>query len=342
MKLHHGGRLRAAVDTYGIPLSDWLDFSTAINPQSWPVPPLPLEVWQRLPEDDDGLLAAATRYYGVSDTGDSAAGLPVPGTQAVIETLPRLLAPRRVWVPAIGYQEHAFCWQKHGHALHPYTTLPDPASVRPQDVVVVINPNNPTAERVRPDQLRLLATALAPQMGLLVVDEAFMDCTPEHSLLGLPLPPSTLVLRSFGKFFGLAGLRLGFCFAAPSWIERLDQALGPWAVNHPARWIARQALADSRWQLEARKRLRTASTTLQQALATTLAGEADITATDLFVTLHLGVERAEALHTALARQGLFTRWFSQEGLLRIGVDAEERHVAMLLDAITAWGQRPSR
>ena len=62
--LEHGGRLRVAARRFGIPLSDWVDLSTGINPQPYPVPPLAPEVWLRLPETDDGLEAAAARYYG--------------------------------------------------------------------------------------------------------------------------------------------------------------------------------------------------------------------------------------------------------------------------------------
>lgn len=334
MKLHHGGRLHAAAEQFGIALNDWLDLSTAINPQAWPVPAIPDEVWRRLPEDEDGLLMAATHYYGAHPL------LAVPGTQAVIEILPKLFTQRRVWVPEIGYQEHAYCWQKHGHSLIRYTHLPDTKTLLPNDIVVVINPNNPTAELHAPSRLKDLTTTLATLQGLLVVDEAFMDCTPHYSLLNDPLPAGRVVLRSFGKFFGLAGIRLGFCFAEPPLLQKIDEALGPWAVNHPARWIAERALRDTTWQQSARQTLATASNTLQHALQcivlNRLPGDANVKATDLFVTLTLGSERAASLYTHLASQGVLTRRYADEGLIRMGVDAAYTHQQRLMDSFAHW------
>lgn len=328
MRLHHGGRLRQASIRYGVPLDQWLDFSTAINPQAWPVPALPAEVWQRLPEDDDALHAAASTYYGCDSL------LPVPGTQAVIETLPRLLSRRRVWVPGVGYREHAHCWHKHGHCLQFYDELPTADGLGAHDVVVTINPNNPTAERQQQEALLSLADQLALRQGLLVVDEAFMDCTTEFSLLQHKRPPSVIVLRSFGKFFGLAGLRLGFCFAAADWLEALGNALGPWAVNHPARWIATQALLDAPWQERARQQLRQARFFMQEELAAILGEQARLSATDLFVTLKM--DAAINLHEHLARQGLFTRLFAEESMLRLGVDADAQHLTRLMEGVRSF------
>lgn len=330
MKLRHGGRLRAAASTYGIAMEEWLDFSTAINPQSWPIPAIPESVWQRLPEEDDGLQEAIHQFYGRSN------GLAVPGTQAVIETLPTLFASRRVWVPAIGYQEHAFCWQKRGHRLHHYIELPTLSQLAHGDIVVVINPNNPTAELHSTLTLIDMARTLEALDGLLVVDEAFMDCTPEKSLLSTEASPAMLVLRSFGKFFGLAGIRLGFCFADAQLRERLDDALGPWAVNHPARWLAAQALRDKAWHLSARASLQAAREQMQGMLARELPDTVTQTATDLFITLHLGCVAATSMHDHLARQGILTRLFESEGLLRIGIDADEVNQKRLFDGLQYW------
>lgn len=363
MKLHHGGRLRAAAEHYGIALADWLDLSTAINPQAWPVPEIPVDVWQRLPEEDDGLACNAAHYYGRAElSGDSVAEriagqtakdaphctryttdkgfgahdrhpiLPVPGTQSVIETLPRLFLPRRVWVPAIGYQEHAYCWRKHRHELIPYSRLPTADRLQPHDVVIVINPNNPTAQRQSPESLRSLALAVASQKGLLIVDEAFMDCTPTDSLLTAMLPPATLVMRSFGKFFGLAGIRLGFCFASPTLLQRLEEAMGTWAINHPARWIAQRALRDGAWQQQARTQLQATSdrirSSLQAALEKVLSNPVEVHATALFVTCSLGADTAASFYDHCARQGILVRLFADEGLVRVGLgpgrDAELR------------------
>src|SRR5690606_22076033 len=95
--LEHGGRLRAAARRYGIPLSDWLDLSTGVNPEGWPVPAVPPEVWVRLPEEDDGLERAASAYYGCDSI------FPVAGSQAAIQALPALLHAQRVGVIHPGY-----------------------------------------------------------------------------------------------------------------------------------------------------------------------------------------------------------------------------------------------
>lgn len=329
--LLHGGGLRKAANDYGIPLQDWQDFSTAINPQPWPVPALPPHVWQRLPEENDGLLEAAACYYGNSSL------LPVPGTQAVIETLPRLVVQRRVWVPAVGYQEHAYCWQKNGHTLKRYTQLPSPDTLQTGDIVVVINPNNPTGILHTVATLAPLISALKNVEGLLIVDEAFMDTTPTHSLLNAPLATHVMVMRSFGKFFGLAGLRLGFCFADPAWLQSLATALGPWAVNHPARWIAQQALADQDWQAQTRDQLQQARAGMMQRLQHALKGcEVTVRFTDLFITLQLHGRQANALHQHLAKQGLLTRLFCNENLLRIGVDPHPGRQEKLAVHIAHW------
>jgi len=203
--LEHGGRLRQASAQYGIPLADWLDLSTGINPNGWPVPPISAAAWSHLPEEEDGLLEAAQTYYGTPSL------LPVAGSQAAIQALPRLRPPGRVGIPAPGYAEHGKAWLAAGHRVVPF----DPRTGPPDglDVILLIHPNNPTGQTYAPDRLLAWHRRLAERDGWLVVDEAFIDATPTLSLAIQGPLQGLVVLRSLGKFFGLAGARVGFVLA---------------------------------------------------------------------------------------------------------------------------------
>ena len=206
------------------------------------MPPIPATVWQRLPEAEDGLEKAAAAYYGTSHL------LPVAGSQAAIQALPLLREPGPVGVLHPGYAEHAHAWQRAGHQVEALATEALNEAVDRLDTLVLIHPNNPTGQRFEPATLLDWRARLAARGGWLVVDEAFMDATPEDSLAGQIGLPGLIVLRSLGKFFGLAGARVGFTLAEPAVLERLREALGPWTVSGPARWVAAQALQDQAWQ----------------------------------------------------------------------------------------------
>ena len=202
------------------------------------MPPVP-DLWSRLPEDDDGLEQAAARYYGTGNL------LPVAGSQAAIQALPRLRPPGRVGVIAPGYGEHAHAWRGPDTRSGRCRSTAIEAALPDLDVLVLIHPNNPTGARFpRADLLRWHGT-LAARGGWLVVDEAFMDATPEESLADLSPRPGLIVLRSLGKFFGLAGARVGFVLADPAVTRPLAALLGPWTIAAPSRWVAAQALADT-------------------------------------------------------------------------------------------------
>jgi len=325
--LEHGGGLRKAAAHYNIPLADWLDLSTGINPEGWPVPPLPQEIWQRLPEENDGLEAAAAAYYGNANL------LPVAGSQAAIHCLPALL-PRAV-VACISpiYSEHPQAWQRAGHKMRflQNAMLPRALAVA-TPYVLLCNPNNPTSDRHPYDVAVDAAKQLKKRGGWLIVDEAFMDPTPEESLAplaGTDEAPNLIVLRSLGKFFGLAGARVGFVFAAADILARMNEAMGPWTVSGPAREVARLALQDTAWQGAARPRLRIAGERLHQLLAPL----GEVKSTALFATLS-SAHSAE-LHEALARQGILTRHFDQQPLLRFGLPGREAGWQRLSDALAA-------
>ena len=310
----HGGGVRAAAAHYGIPEDRWLDLSTGINPRGVPVGSVPAEVWQRLPEDADGLEAAARAYYGADSL------LPVAGSQAAIQTLPRLRQRQaRVGILAPSYNEHARAWTAAGHEVMALGGHDLDEAATTVDVLVLVNPNNPTGQRFDPGTLLDWHRALAARGGWLVVDEAFMDTTPEQSLAGCMPREGLFVLRSLGKFFGLAGARVGFVLAPGDWLERIATLLGPWSVPGPARWAATQALTDREWQTQIRWRLQEAGRRLEALLRDS--GLPPAGGTPLFQWSR--TQRAREIQDALARQGILVRRFDQPASLRFGLPAHE-------------------
>jgi cobalamin biosynthetic protein CobC len=328
--LEHGGRLRRAARNYGIPLTDWLDLSTGINPDMYPIPAIDSFCWQRLPEDDDGLELAASAYYG------SERLLALAGSQAAIQSVPLLFKPMTIACVSPLYEEHPQAWEKARHKLRRLPSLPRALSAA-TPAILLCNPNNPTAERVSRDALLDAAEQLQRRGGWLIVDEAFGDAEPENTvaaLAGSDAVPNLIVLRSFGKFFGLAGARVGFIFAAADKLDRLREMIGPWAIAHPSRVVARRALEDVAWQAGARKKLAASS----QRLAEMLTPLGAVRRTALFCTV--GGEASSlpvaSLAEHLARRGIFVRRFDSHGLLRFGLPGNEAGWQRLDVAITEW------
>ena len=325
--LEHGGNLRAARQRYGH--DRWIDLSTGINPWGYPAPPVPADAWHRLPEPDPDLAAAACAYYGAPLL------LPVAGTQAAIQALPRLRPPSRVTVSAPSYAEHAQHWGRYGHSLRqaPYDGLDE--AVEHSDVVVLCNPNNPTGAVVPAPQLRDWAARLGRRGGWLVVDEAFGDTAPSLSVAGDCAQPGLIVLRSVGKFFGLAGLRLGFVGAHPRLLVELADLLGPWAVSGPAQAIALAALRDGSWQAATQARLQAAGERMRGLLR---AHGIDANGTALF---HWWPQaRPEAFHEHLASRGIWCRLFTQAACgIRLGLPTDEDEWQRLARALEEWSER---
>ncbi|MDO4709298.1 MAG: threonine-phosphate decarboxylase CobD [Pseudomonadota bacterium] len=319
--LEHGGRLNHAARQYGIAPEDWLDLSTGISPRVWPVPQVPTTVWQRLPEDDDGLLAVAKAYYCAAHL------LPVAGSQAAILALPRLRNTSRVAVLAPGYAEHAHAWQSAGHhvSLLPADTLLGAAQTH--DVLVLINPCNPSGVMFSRSDLLHAHERLAARGGWLVVDEAFMDVTPENSLCR-DSREGLWVLRSVGKFFGLAGIRAGFVVASENALQRLAAQLGPWTVNGPARWLLRKALADAAWQQAQRQWLQAQSARLEALLA---AYGMRTSGTAYF--RYWQDAQASVVAEALAQRAIWVRRFATPSALRFGLPGDEAAWQRLEDSL---------
>jgi cobalamin biosynthetic protein CobC len=326
-RLEHGGDLGEARRRFPAAPEPWIDLSTGINPVAYPLPVLPAEAWQRLPApaDEAMLLAAARKAYRVPDAAGIAAA---PGTQILIELLPLLAGPpREVAVIGPTYGEHAHAWRKAGFSVREVSGL---AEADAAAIVVVVNPNNPDGRIIPPDTLAGVASRLAASGGLLVVDEAFADFAPEASVIP-HLPPATIVLRSFGKTYGLAGLRLGFAIAAPDLVGRLAGRLGPWAVPGPAIHVGRAALSDPAWLAAARADRERDAARLDALLSPlgTVAG-----GTALFRLLE--TPRAAGLFDRLGQHGIHVRRFAaRPDRLRFGLPPDEAAWRRLASALAA-------
>jgi len=312
--LEHGGNLSAAVAQYKIPLEHWLDLSTGINPCHYPIPEIPAHIWRNLPNDEDGLIAAAAQYYGCQ------ALIATSGSQAALQTLPKLRPLSKVAILNPMYQEHAHAWQRCGHQVMRFSDLNDADLISNADVVLVCNPNNPTGKQFSPQDLLQLHATLAKRGGWLVVDEAFMDATPEHSIAQHAHLEGLFILRSLGKFFGLAGARVGFLLAASTQLQLIKEELGPWTIAGASRYIAMQALQDSVWQKNTRLTLANNSQRLASLL--TQYGLKPTAGTALFQ--YIATDAAHHLRDKLARQGVWVRKFTEQPALRFGLPDDNR------------------
>jgi cobalamin biosynthetic protein CobC len=301
--LAHGGRLGEAERLFPDAVKPWLDLSTGINPVAYPLPTFDAAWFTRLPEPETeyALREIAARAYGVADGSLVAAA---PGTQILIDLLPRLWPAGRVLILDPTYGEYAHAWRRAGAAVANVGVLTE---LEAADVAIVCNPNNPDGRRVQPGDLVALADRLAARNGLLIVDEAFADLEEPISVAAALPHPALVALRSFGKTFGLAGLRLGFALAAEGRVQAIRAALGPWAVSGPALAIGCRALADRGWVAAAAARLNGETSELDRLIIA--AGLRVVGGTRLF-RLAEG-EGAQDLFEQLGRAGIFVRRFHE-------------------------------
>tara|TARA_B100000676_G_scaffold272530_1_gene290601 strand:+ start:446 stop:1465 length:1020 start_codon:yes stop_codon:yes gene_type:complete len=323
----HGGNVDWATAVFGEPPQGWLDLSTGINPHAYAFSEIKDSWWHRLPTASDirELCRAAAQYYGVPDANCVVA---VPGSQTAIQWLPRLRGRTKVAIVSPTYGEHRHVWQSAGHDVVDVPTL---EKVRDDvSVVIVTNPNNPDGRLLFRDQLDELRERLAARGGLLVVDEAFADVVLEVSISAMCGREGLVVLRSFGKFFGLAGLRLGFVLAPVSVAADLLRSLGPWAVSGPALVIATEAFADTGWHADMRQRLASDAVKLDCLLK---AAKIEIVGgTSLF---RLGrVADATLIAETLGRSGILVRRFDDRpDWLRFGLPRSDDQWERLARAI---------
>jgi cobalamin biosynthetic protein CobC len=326
--IQHGGDLGASRLLFPGAPEPFIDLSSGINPYPYPIPQLSPDLFTRLPEPAalDRLAAIAARAYGAPS---AAYVVPAPGTQILLPQVAALVRPGRAAVLGPTYAEHIRVAAQVGHQVAEVTAV---AGLRNAELAVVVNPNNPDG-RIIPREALLACARDLPAGGLLVVDEAFMDVGADGaSLAGDSGRHNIVVLRSFGKFFGLAGLRLGFALAGPAIAARLRAGLGPWAVAGPAIAIGAAALSDLSWAAMTRARLAQAAIRLDQVL--TGAGLEVAGGTSLFRLVR--TEAAPELFHHLGRAGILVRRFADQATwLRFGLPASEPDWQRLAAAMAA-------
>ncbi len=329
---YHGGNLGAARRLFPDAPQPWIDLSTGINPHAYPLPALHAESWTRLPEcvDLTRLEAVAANRYGVAEPGNVIAA---PGTQMLIQMIARLLAPARVGILGHTYGGHSEAWRGTGAQFDSVSTI---GALAAFEVAVIVNPNNPDGRLVARADLLELVLALARNNGVLIVDEAFIDLIEGEASLAPALPASrTIVLRSFGKTYGLAGLRLGFAIASPDLAEPLRAALGAWPVSGPALAIGAAALADEGWLGGTRGLLKAEAQRLDAILAA--AGASVLGGTSLFRLIDH--PRALELFAQLLQRGILARPFAgRPSRLRFGLPGGSEAWARLEQALAEFGR----
>lgn len=291
----HGGGLDAAVSKYGGSRANWVDLSTGINPIPYAADAIDPNAWTALPDQkaNDDLIKAARDFWNIPQGADV---LAAPGASCLIANMPRLAPTGSVLIHAPTYNEHAAAFDLAG-----WSKKGDPTAQ------VVVHPNNPDGRLWNAEQIR------AP---LRIIDESFCDVMPKASLIKLAAEPGTIILKSFGKFWGLAGLRLGFAIGDPALIAQLKEFLGPWPVSGPALQIGAQALNDQNWAAETIERLSKDAEKLDDVM--TEKGANIVGGTSLFRLYD--VDDAAAWQDRFAQSHIWTRIFPyNKRWLRLGL-----------------------
>ncbi len=317
----HGGRLDSAIAEFGGCREAWLDLSTGINPNPYPIGTIDPQAFQRLPDyDAECALERATRQaFEVPDSRQLVMG---NGTQALIELLPRVIGAKDITIVSPTYGEHAHVWAKNGCAV---TTVAAPEDIQSADVAIVVNPNNPDCRVHRTDTL----FNLSAKVNWLIVDEAFCDTMPETSIVS-QMPDNVIVLKSFGKFFGLAGVRLGFAICNADIAEKLREQLGPWAVSGPALAIGARAYLDDEWISRTRRDLNVASMAMADLLSRSGLDVCGVN--PLFVFARH--KRANSVFKHLAAQHILIRPFPDNlKFLRFGLHRQVADLNRLSEAL---------
>ena len=351
--LIHGGDLQSASEYYGIGVGQWIDLSTGINPEPYPIDRLDSDAFHCLPYLKTEFLQAAKAYYVNENL------LAVSGSQAVIQLLPECLPDLPVLLPNLGYQEHRYQWEESSSAINDYPAYENEQATNyinaalqknKSQHLLVINPNNPSGLQFSPAQLQVWAQQLA-EGAYLIIDEAFMDMQPKNSVLTQHFEENMVVLRSFGKFFGLAGLRLGFVFANETIRKNMENQLGLWAINGPAQSIATLAFHDKAWQQQAQINI-SASAEISRSLFAPLFDEVRSeryfkeTHQGLFSSYYLKKGKAGELTDFFAKQGVLLRHIPcnyeievhEIEVLRVGRVSPDNHagIARIKLAVEEW------
>lgn len=329
---HHGGRLCVARSLFPHAPQPWIDLSTGINPSSYPAPRASARERNRLPEPTElaRLEAVAAAAFNVSDPVRVVA---TGGTENALRLLPHLLEISAAVVAGPTYSSHSDAWHRAG-AKTVVTPDAELAAHAGQSVAMtVVNPNNPDGRVLDREQLLSLHDSLHAHGGVLIVDEAFGDLEPQHSvadLAGTERAPSMVILRSFGKFYGLAGVRLGFVIASAAIATRLRHLLGDWPVSVDALCAGVAAYADHAWAEKTRQRLGRTARRLDKLLIAS--GMTIVGGTSLYRLAR--APDARARFTQLMSHGILARPFDHDStLLRFGLPLAANDWRRLADAL---------
>ena len=311
-KPDHGGGVDTAIQHYGGVRKNWLDLSTGINPNPYPIPDIPAHYWHNLPDEAPKarLLEAAREFWNVPK---EVVIVPASGVSAIIAMLPSLAACSQVSILNPTYNEFSAAFRGYNWDVREKA----PVQVR-------IHPNNPDG--------RLFARTEIEDTHdqLTIIDESFCDICPENSLVDLAQKHNHIILKGTGKFWGLAGLRLGFAIAAPDLAHKITQQLGPWNISGPAQYIGQKVLSDTNWAQATRAELAVMTEQLRDVLV-----QNDLTilgGTDLFQLAE--TTDAKSLHHHLCQNHILTRIFPySDKWIRLGLPANETDLARLNDAL---------
>ena len=321
LSLRHGGNLLEVASRYNSNPEEWVDLSTGISPFGYPIPNIPAHIFRELPQASAKLSSTIKSYL------QSESFVLANGTQAIIQALSNLpiikSVNRKILVPKVGYKEHQKAWRKSDYLVDSYFELPPVEKLEDGTVLIVINPNNPSGEFFTSELLQDYADRLLQINGWLIVDEAFTEATDENnSLLPFAQYSNTIVLRSIGKFFGLAGIRAGLATSPnKAMVDELDEILGPWHVSGPTQYIVERALGDETWQLEQKERHRLQSEKLMSILLRYFPFES-IKGCQLFKTISHSA--AEELHELLCTKKIYVRLCDEKDAIRIGLADNEQ------------------
>lgn len=310
----------------------WIDLSTGINPHSYPHSPIPASAFARLPEPDaaEELKRLAATSFDAPSAGQVTLS---PGTQMLMPLLANIALQRGAKSGAVlspAYAEHARTARMAGLTV---TEVENIGELSVHDYAVVVNPNNPDGRITDREALLSLADSMRRKGGLLIVDEAFIETGGAESLASAAGQDALVVLRSFGKFYGMAGVRLGFAITHPDIAAELEARLGPWAVSGPALHIATQALADREWQSSMRLRLAEEARHMNDLLGK--AGLAIVGGTSLFTLVR--DNRAKELFDHLGRRGILVRIFDERpNDMRFGLPGGEEDWQRLKEALSSF------
>lgn len=306
-KIYHGGALDEAIKLYGGTANEWLDLSTGINPYHYPIDNVSVNSWTQLPQNSalDGLLLSASAAYNCAVQNIMAAN----GTQILIENLPKIFDKSTVAILSPTYEEHAHNWRKLGHNV----ILTDDITIaKTADHLIMVNPNNPDGKLYSTPETKKLQEYFAAKNGYLIIDEAFMDLTSDVSLAGEIGTDGLIILRSFGKFFGLAGMRIGFMLAPVEMVAKMQNMLGLWNIAGMALEVATTALKDMKWQAEMRHTLADDMREMHRILQRN--GFSIIGSTNLFCLVSIPNEEISAhkYFDKLASHHILTRKFTND------------------------------